>query len=329
MNLTLRQVRYFVAVAEAGKVSVAGTALGVSQSAITTSMQALENEVGIKLVKRHRRGVNLTQEGYQFLSHARKILAAVSDATRTLTNSSTNLKGIVRLGAPPTVAAYFLPSPLTHFQRAYPNVELEIAELQQAEIEQGMIKGRLDLGLLMMSKLPDPKRIGIQMMFASKRRLWLGSGHRLASTAKIHLSDLSKERYLLLTTDDNTNTTFGYWRKYGLKPKIYFRAATIETIRNLVATNVGITILSDMVYRPWSLQGEQILAHEIADELPDLKIGISWKKGTELSDCARAFYDLCLAGMINKHGVTGFAQFPNTDGAETKIKNKVGRKNSV
>ena len=93
MNLTLRQVRYFVAVADAGKVSLAGTALGVSQSAITTSMQALEAEVGIKLVNRHRRGVNLTQEGYQFLSHARKILAAVSDATIQ--------KRLVDLGARP------------------------------------------------------------------------------------------------------------------------------------------------------------------------------------------------------------------------------------
>ena len=325
MNLTLRQVRYFVAVADAGKVSLAGTALGVSQSAITTSMQALEAEVGIKLVNRHRRGVNLTQEGYQFLSHARKILAAVSDATRTLKNSNKNLKGTIRLGAPPMVAAYFLPSALTHFQRVYPNVELEIAEFERVEIERGLVEGRLDLGLLILSTLPNPKRIGVQTMFSSRRRLWLGSGHRLASGASIRLSDLSKERYLLLTADDNTKTTLDYWRKYGLKPKIYFRAATIEAIRNLVATNVGITILSDMVYRPWSLQGERIEAHALADEIPDLKIGIAWKKGAELSDCAKAFYDLCLAGIGNHHGFADPAQFQNHDGIRKRIKNEAGQ----
>lgn len=313
INLTLRQVRYFVAVAEAGKVSLAGTVLGVSQSAITTSMQALEAEVGIKLVNRHRRGVNLTQEGYQFLSHARKILAAVSDATRTLKNSNKNLKGTVRLGTSPTVAAYFLPSPLTHFQRVYPNIEVEIAELERLEIEKQLVEGKLDVALLIMSTLPDPKRISVQTMFSSKRRLWLGSGHRLASVAKIRLSDLSKERYLLLTTDENTKTTFRYWRKHGLKPKIYYRAATIEAIRNLVATNAGITILSDMVYRPWSLQGERIEAHAIADEIPDLKIGIAWKKGAELRDCAKAFYDLCLGGISSHQGFAGPAQFQNRD----------------
>jgi hypothetical protein len=98
MDLTLRQVRYFVAVAEAGKLSLAGLALGVSQSTITVSMQALEAEAGIKLVKRHSRGVDLTHEGYQFLSHARRILAMVSDAAQMLRNSNTNLKGVVRLG---------------------------------------------------------------------------------------------------------------------------------------------------------------------------------------------------------------------------------------
>lgn len=325
MNLTLRQVRYFVAVAEAGKVSLAGTALGVSQSAITTSMQALEAEVGVKLVNRHRRGVNLTQEGYQFLSHARKILAAVSDATRTLKNSSKNLKGTIRLGAPPIVAAYFLPALLTHFRRVYPNIELEVAELEFAEIEKGLSDGRLEIGILIMSTLPDPRRVSIRTMFSSRRRLWLGSGHRLASAAKIHLADLSKERYLLLTTDDNTKTTFGYWRKYGLKPKIYYRAATIEAIRNLVATNVGITILSDMVYRPWSLQGERIEAYTIADEIPDLKIGIAWKKGTELNDCAKAFYDLCLEGINGYQGLAGPAQFQNRDGIHEGIKDGVGQ----
>lgn len=305
MDVTLRQIRHFVAVADAGKVSLAGSALGISQSAITTSMQALEVQTGIKLIKRHRRGVHLTQDGYQFLSHARKILAAVSDATRTLKNSNTNLKGTVRLGIPPTVAGYFLATPLMHFQRVYPNIEVIITELEHSKIEQRLIEGSLDLAIQLMSTLPDPKRIKTQTMFSSRRRLWLAPGHRLTSVPNIHLSDLAKEPYLLLTTDDNTKTTFRYWQKHGLKPCVYFRTATIEAIRNLVAANAGVTILSDMVYRPWSLQGERIEARPIVDELPDLKIGIAWKKERKLDRCTEELCDFCLEGTGIHYSFSG------------------------
>jgi DNA-binding transcriptional LysR family regulator len=241
------------------------------------------------------------QEGYRFLSHARKILDAVSDATRTLKNSNTNLKGRVRLGVLPTVGAYFLPTPLMNFQRLYPNVDVEIAELERAEIEQGLFNESLDLGIMLMSGLHDQKRIKTETLFSSRRRIWLGSGHRLTAVPSIHLSDLLSEKYLLLDTDDNAKTTFGYWQRHKLKPNVYFRTTTIETIRNLVAVNAGITILSDMVYRPWSLQGERIEARMIADEIPELRIGIAWKKDAQLSSCAKEFCDFCLTGGNNRH----------------------------
>jgi len=296
MDLTLRQVRYFVAVADAGKVSLAGSALGVSQSAITESMQALEAEAGIKLVSRHSRGVNLTHEGYQFLSHARKILAMVSDTAQMLKNSNTNLKGAVRLGVPPTVAGYFLAMPLTRFQRVFPKIEVSVTELDRIEIERQLINGSLDVAILLASKLPDPKRIETRTMFSSRRRLWLAPSHRLMSAPEIRLADVTKEPYLLLTIDDNEETTSRNWRRHGLEPNVEFRTVSIEAVRSLVATGAGVTILSDLVYRPWSLDGDRIEAREIADEIPDLKISVAWRKKGKLGDCARRFRDFCLEG---------------------------------
>jgi DNA-binding transcriptional LysR family regulator len=294
MDLTLRQIRFFVAVADAGKVSLAGSALGVSQSAITESLQALESKIGVKLVKRHSRGVNLTQEGYQFLSHARNILASVSDATRMLTNAESNLKGFVRLGVPPTVAGYLLSKPLAHFHRVYPSVQVELTELPRSEIEQGIIKGNLDVAIMVMMMPPDPKRIDVQTILSARRRLWLAPNHRLLQLPTIRLSDVAKEPYFLLTTDDNTETTFNYWQKHGLKPQVHFYTVSIEAVRNLVAANLGVTILSDLVYRPWSLEGDRIEARVIADKVPDLKIGIAWKKNNKLDVCARTLRDFFL-----------------------------------
>ena len=106
--MTLRQIRYFVAVAEAGSVSGAAAAIGISQSAITEALKALEAETGAGLLDRHAKGVALTYQGHQFLRHARSILAAVADAARALEAGPQAIVGRLNLGVTIMVAGYFL-----------------------------------------------------------------------------------------------------------------------------------------------------------------------------------------------------------------------------
>ena len=82
MNISLRQLRYFVAVAECGQITLAAAELGISQPSITEAVQALESEVGVKLLRRHGKGMILTNEGAQFLLQAKRILADVVDAVQ-------------------------------------------------------------------------------------------------------------------------------------------------------------------------------------------------------------------------------------------------------
>jgi DNA-binding transcriptional LysR family regulator len=115
-SLTLRQVRYFVAVAEAGKVASAATTIGISPSAITEAVQELEALTGVQLITRHRNGVKLTYDGYVFLQHCRNILSAVSAATYAVGAGQTQLKGRLVLASTITVAGYFLATPLARFR---------------------------------------------------------------------------------------------------------------------------------------------------------------------------------------------------------------------
>jgi DNA-binding transcriptional LysR family regulator len=289
MDFTLRQVQCFVAVADTGQVSLAGSALGLSQSAITESIQALEKRIGLKLVKRHRRGVALTREGYQFLRHARGILSAVADAKWLAQSSNTNMHGMVRLGVPPTVAGYFLAAPLMRFQRLYPNVTVQITELDMTMIDRALLDRAIDIALLLHSDTVDSSRIETLTMFSSRRRLWVAPSHPLASAPKIRLRDVANERYLLLTTDNNTETTSRYWSKYKLKPNIILRTSSIEAVRNLVARGAGVTILSDLVYRPWSLEGDRIEARPLVEDIPNLKIGIANRKAPKLEKSVAQF----------------------------------------
>jgi DNA-binding transcriptional LysR family regulator len=310
MDFTLRQVQCFVAVADTGQVSLAATALTLSQSAITESIQGLEKKIGVKLVRRHRRGLGLTREGYQFLQHARAILSAVADSKWLVRSTKLHLRGTIRLGVPPTVAGYFLTAPLMRFQRVYPHVMVEIIELDMTKIEGGLLDRSIDIALLLMSSTLESSKIETITMFSARRRLWISPKHRLAAASKICLRDVASEPYLLLTIDNNSETTLRYWSKYKLKPKVRLRTVSIEAIRNLVARGAGVTILSDLVYRPWSLEGDRIEARSLVENIPDLKIGLAYKKSLKMQDCLVEFRNF----FRQEIGIHRSLEFANVDG---------------
>src|SRR6266850_1467908 len=104
MALSLRQINYFIATAEAGKLSLAASQLGVSQSAVTEAIKALEHETGVALLRRHAKGIELTFEGNQFLRHARAVAAAVSDAAQAPRQARSGVSGSFSLAMTYTVA---------------------------------------------------------------------------------------------------------------------------------------------------------------------------------------------------------------------------------
>lgn len=295
-EFSLRHIRYFVTAAEAGQISQAGVQLGVSQSAVTEAVRGLEATTRVKLINRHSRGISLTQEGYKFLSHARKILAAVADAQLAISNANPAFTGKLRLGVTITVAGYYLAMPLMRFRRAFPNIVVEPVELERAEIERQLVSGDLDMGLMLLAQFEDTDHIDSATLLRSRRRLWLSPNHPLLAKDKVSLRDVAAEPYLMLTTDENLKTTAQYWKKSKLYPNVAFSTNSVEAIRSLIANDCGVTILSDMVFRPWSLEGERIMARTLCDALPPLDVGLAWVKGADSSELIRVFRDFCTEG---------------------------------
>src|SRR5947208_5370731 len=135
MSLNIRQIRYFVAAAEAGKVVGAASAVGISPSAITAAIQDLEETVGTQLVTRHRDGIKVTYDGYVFLQHCRNILSDLSAATHSVGQHRPRVEGSLSIGVTITVAGYFLAAPLVRFRRSFPGVDVTIKELDRSVIE--------------------------------------------------------------------------------------------------------------------------------------------------------------------------------------------------
>ena len=289
MTFSLRQVQYFIATADAGKVSLAAANMSVSQSAMTSALKGLEDSLGRKLFDRNSNGVSLTYDGHQFLQHARNITAAVSEATRAPSRTGDRVTGRIRVGVTYTVVGYFLPPFLFRFQRSFPSIEVQLFELGRDQIEERLAKGRLDAAVMLVSNLENSKELQSEVLIRSRRRLWACADHRLLRKDEIGLQDVAEEPYLMLTVDEAETSAMRYWAETPYEPNVTFRTSSVEALRGMVASGMGITILSDMVYRPWSLEGQRIEVRTLTDRVHTMDVGLAWRRDAELSEPTRAF----------------------------------------
>jgi DNA-binding transcriptional LysR family regulator len=291
MTLSLRQVRYFIAAADSGQVSQAAVDMNVSQSAVTAAIKGLERTLETRLFDRHSTGVSLTYEGHQFLQHARNIVAAVNQATRAPHGARESPAGPIRVGVTYTVAGYFLPPHLGRFARAFPAIQVQLHEGPRGEIEAALEAGELDIAVLLVSNIENRAEIATETLIRSRRRLWLPIDHALLTAASVSLEDVAQEPYVMLTVDEASQTALRYWEATRFRPREIFRTSSVEAVRSMVATGMGVTILSDMVYRPWSLEGQRIETRGLADPVPSMDVGLAWKRSATPTAAAQAFYE--------------------------------------
>ena len=296
--ISLRQIKYFITVCQLRKINVAASELNVSASAVSSAIKDLQDFVGVKLIERHRRGVYPTPEGQRFLRHCNTIMASVAIALEDIPKNKLSVSGKLKLGVTVTIAGYFLSSPLSRFSRAYRGIEVEIHEYNRPELEDRLICGELDIALMLVSNLGRADRIASEILIRSPRRLWTQAGHRLSGKSSVTLNEIAREPYIQLMIDDAKRTTQTYWADYGVEPNISFATESVEAVRSMVATGRGVTILSDMLFRPWSLEAERIESTDISDVVPPMDIGLAWNTKTPLSDPAVAFQEYCRSEVM-------------------------------
>lgn len=289
MRLSVKQVEYFLATVDAGQVSQAAIALNVSQSAVTTALQQLEVQLGVSLFNRRPSGMDLTLEGARFVQHARNVMAAVNEAVSSPLTEDTSHSGRVRVGVTYTVAGYFLPRHLARFLRTYPQITVDLIELPRETIERRIVDRTLDIAVMLVSNLQNRRDTTYETLVRSRRRLWLPIEHPLLHASSLTLEDIAKEPYIMLTVDEAGKTAARYWKPTGLRPRTIIRTSSVEAVRGMVAAGMGVTILSDMVYRPWSLDGQRVELRPVAADIPSMDIGLAWNTKREISPATKLF----------------------------------------
>lgn len=291
-QITMRQIEYFLSVADTGQISRSANLCSVSQSSMTIALQNLEDTVGVALLARHSKGVRLTEAGVRFLRHVQQARQSVDQAVLAAQEEPGQIAGLVRIGVTETISAYLLPSMMATLTRRFRNLQVEVTEREREVIEQQLLAGDLDVALLLVSNTALHDDLKCEVIVRSPRRLWTPPDHPLLDAQRVTLEDVARENYLLLDMDEHVQTVARYWGKFGVEPRVRMQSKSIEAVRSLVAFGEGVTILSDLVYRPWSLEGNRISKRDLSVPVPTMDVGAVWRKSVAPGRQVRALLDL-------------------------------------
>lgn len=298
--LTHRQIRYFLAVVDAGQISAAARALNVSQSAVTLSIKDMEALLGTPLFDRLPTGLRLTRAGQQFRHHAHTIAVSFEAAVKSVDAHDDVATGQVRLGMSFTLSSYFAFPVIEHFTRQHPQVNVQLVEDPRETLEQALMANQLDLALVLTSNMTRDIGLKSRTFHRSRRRLWTSLDHPLTKLKTVSLADVAQHSYAVLRSDEAEKQGMAHWTEATGHPDIKFTSTSIEAVRSLVATGQAVTILSDVVYRPWTLDGRRVERIDLTDPVPTMDVGIAWHGGRTLEPAAkllREAFDKSIPGI--------------------------------
>ncbi len=292
-HVTLRQFRYFIAVAESGSVAAASRMLNIAQSAVTKSMQELEDELGQRLFERSSKGIVLTPHGHRFLAGARRVIGAVAEATRLQRGDEVDgLQGQLVVGVTSLVAGYYLSDLLSRYRRLCPGVSVQVIEDMPNFLEHLLINGEVDVAIMVCNALGEPQALVVETLTRSPNRVWMASDHPLTAQEDVSLADCAAHDLVVLEADRIDDLMRAAWARHALKPRTLLRTSSLEAVRSLVGAGAGISVLPDFLYRPWTLDAEHVDVRRLRDELPSIDVGLVWRRGLALKPAASEFIQL-------------------------------------
>ena len=287
---SLTQLRAFVAAADLGTVTDAATATGSSQPAISQSISALEDLVGVVLLDRLSRGVRPTPAGATLLPHARAVLAAATellDAVRPFTGT---LAGLVRIGVIPTVAPYLLPAVLGILTSAAPNLVPEIHEDRTPRLREALAEGSLDVALL---AAPAGPRLTTIPLYDEDFHVVVPATHPWAGRIDITAAELSTANLLLLDEGHCLrDQALDVCRSAGRDPSTQpTRASSLGTLTQLVGSGLGISLLPASAV-PVETRRAPVATADFVAPAPGRRIELAFRAGTNRSREWRVLADV-------------------------------------
>ena len=278
-DLKLKDLRYLVAVADTRHFGHAAARCFVSQPTLSAQLKKLEEYLGVQLIERQPRHITLTEAGASVVSHARRIIEASEEIVSVAQRQRDPLAGRLRLALLPTIGPYLLPLVAARIHKALPRLDLLLYEHQTAPMLEKLHSGEIDAGIL---ALPvDAEALASLPLYDEPFVLAVPVGHALARRKSVHATDLEGETLLLLEDGHCLrDQALAVCSLSGAHEKQDFRATSLETLRQMVASGGGVTLLPDLASRGAYGSARGIDIVHFARPAPVRHVGILWRKSS-------------------------------------------------
>jgi LysR family transcriptional regulator, hydrogen peroxide-inducible genes activator len=302
--MNLRDLSYLVALAEYRHFGRAAEASFVSQPTLSTQIRKLEDELGVALVERTPRKVLLTETGREIARRARGVLSQIDEIKSIAQRTRDPESGTIRLGIFPTLGPYLLPHVVPRLRSRFPRLELLLREEKTEQVLHMLREGTLDAGILALPVHDDS--LHTEFLFEEPFVLAVPSGHALASRASLRMEDLSQQNLLLLEDGHCLrDQALEVCHLAGAGEKSGFRATSLETLRQMVSANVGITLLPALAVKPPVAQSPNVSLIEFEAPAPSRRIAMLWRKSSAMTPFFEALAAIIRdvpAELFNTHG---------------------------
>ncbi|MBX3031805.1 MAG: transcriptional regulator CynR [Chloroflexi bacterium] len=297
--MELRQLRYLRTIAQEASFTRAAERSFVSQSALSQQMQALEQEVGTRLLDRSKRGVHLTAAGTILVEHADRMLLELEQATVAIRELEGLQRGELRIGVVQTVNDYLMPGLVARFAASHPRVRLTIEESATDAIERRLGRGELQLGVgFLPASDPD---IETEPLFEEELALVVRDDHHLVGERSVPVRSLDGLPMVMLS---DTFCTRRLWeenaRLAGAQPRVTMELNTVNGILAVVERTGLTTVLPHRTLAAGRAQ--RLVALELRDPTPSRTVGLLWRRDHHRCAATRAFMEVARDRPVGLRG---------------------------
>jgi LysR family hydrogen peroxide-inducible transcriptional activator len=286
--MNLKDLKYLVALADTGHFGKAAERSFVSQPTLSAQLKKLEEYLGVKLVERQPKNVQLTEIGRQVVQRARRMLEQSDEIVALARNNADPLSGRIRVALIPTVGPYLLPRVTQKIRKALPNLGLMLYEYQTEPLLRRLREGEFDLGIIALPT--DSEGLETRILYEEDFMLAVPQRHALTDKTSIKIQDL-KGQALLLLEDGHClrDQALEVCSRVGVQEVEDFRATSLETLRQMVVAGLGITLLPELaVESPFGAQ-RGLVMRPFAKPAPSRTIGAVWRKSSTRTVAIREF----------------------------------------
>jgi LysR family transcriptional regulator, hydrogen peroxide-inducible genes activator len=290
--MNLKDLKYLVALADTGHFGKAAERTFVSQPTLSAQLKKLEEYLGVKLVERQPKNVQLTEVGRQIVIRARRMLDE-SDEIIALARSNTDpFAGKLKVALIPTIGPYLLPRVMQKLRKAVPQLGLMLYEYQTEPLLKRLREGEIDLGI--MALLPAMQDgLESRALYEEAFTVALPNHHPLAAKSNIKLQDLKGETLLLLEDGHCLrDQALEVCSRVAVREAEDFRATSLETLRQMVVAGLGVTLLPELaVETPFGSQ-RGLTIRQFAKPAPTRTVGAVWRKSSTREAAIEAVCDV-------------------------------------